>query len=74
MDKEVPIALVRTWIDLARNINSDQKVKNHVLMMLKNVFGSNENLIIYMKKKKPWQKPQPYWCCEKSSRPFTGKS
>ena len=35
MDKEVPIALVRTWIDLTRNINSDQEVKSHVLMMLK---------------------------------------
>lgn len=50
MNKEVPVALVKTWIALARSNEADQEVKNHAVSMLKNSLGSNENIALYMKR------------------------
>jgi hypothetical protein len=49
-NNEVPIALVRTWIELARNKGVEKEVKERALKMLIRVFGNNENIALYMKK------------------------
>ena len=50
MKKDVPVALVKTWIFLARSDETDQEVKNRALSMLIEAFGTNEKIAIYMKK------------------------
>lgn len=50
MKKELPVVLVTTWIELARSDDTDQEVKNHALSMLIKAFGTNENIVNYMKK------------------------
>jgi hypothetical protein len=49
MDKKTPPNLVKTWIDLARNEEIDQEVRNRALSMLTNVFKTPENVALYMK-------------------------
>lgn len=50
MSKELPVVLVRTWIELAKSNDTDREVKNHALSMLLKAFGSHENIATYMKK------------------------
>ncbi len=47
---EVPVALVRTWINLVRNSETDQEVKTRVLSMLKEKVGTPDQISSYMKK------------------------
>lgn len=50
MNKGLAVVLVRTWIDLARNNEVGQEVKKRALLMLLKVLGTNENVLLYMKK------------------------
>lgn len=49
MNMEVPKALIKLWIDLARNIKTDQVVKERALKMLNLKVGTPEQQIQYMK-------------------------
>ncbi|MGK2231306.1 MAG: hypothetical protein ACI92O_000464 [Colwellia sp.] len=50
MAKELPIALVNTWIELARNKSSDLTVKNRALYMLREAIGRPEDIKNFMLK------------------------
>ena len=50
MSKEMPVVLVKTWIDLARNNSANQGIQKRALTMLKSAFESNEHIVEYMKK------------------------
>jgi len=50
IDKEVPLALVKTWVTLARNKDADQDVVIRALSMLREKIGTPDQISAYMKK------------------------
>ena len=46
----LPVALVKTWISLARNKEADQEVKTRALSMLREKVGTPKQILLYMKK------------------------
>lgn len=48
--KEVPLALVKTWIGLVTSKETDQEVKTRALSMLREKVGSPNEIAMYMKK------------------------
>jgi hypothetical protein len=48
---DIPVMLVKTWVTLARNHESEYlEAKNRALFMLKTKIGSTEDIANYMKK------------------------
>lgn len=50
MNKELPVVLVKTWMDLVRSKEASEEVRQRALSMLNRAFNSNEDIAIYMKK------------------------
>jgi|TARA_B110000211_G_scaffold28542_1_gene28930 hypothetical protein len=46
--KELPVVLVKTWIELARNNNGNAKVQTRALSMLRKKVGSPEKIKYFM--------------------------
>lgn len=50
MKKDLPVVLVKTWMDLVRCKEASEEVRQRALSMLNRAFNSNEDIAIYMKK------------------------
>lgn len=48
INKHAPLALVKTWIELAKSDKTDPEVKNRALFMLREKVGTPIELAAYM--------------------------
>jgi len=50
IDKQVPLALVKTWIGLVTSKEAEQAVKDRALLMLRDKIGTIEEIAAFAKK------------------------